>query len=318
VAAVAVVSGGGDSAVGADRAIARQLDDLVAELDPDAAVVVVDSAEDERVVPIVESRLPVDSVDRVVVRQAHDLESTYYLLKQFLADEELRSTVLVPLGVALLIVPALLWQFSPAVALAAVAALAGLVLLYKGLAIDSYLATVPERAREALYAGQVSVVTYVAAVGLALVGASLGALAVSELRAAPAITGAMRFLYAGVPWFAAAAVVAATGRLLDELIREEAVRTPFLNLPFLLVAVGLICRGFAGYVLEREGILDPPTIAGVAITPGQRLAGFILLGIAVSLVGVRAASGADADALEDVIGPGDREPEGGRQDRRGR
>jgi len=317
-AAVAVVSGGGDSAVGADRAIARQLDDLVAELDPDAAVVVVDSAEDERVVPIVESRLPVDSVDRVVVRQAHDLESTYYLLKQFLADEELRSTVLVPLGVALLIVPALLWQFSPAVALAAVAALAGLVLLYKGLAIDSYLATVPERAREALYAGQVSVVTYVAAVGLALVGASLGALAVSELRAAPAITGAMRFLYAGVPWFAAAAVVAATGRLLDELIREEAVRTPFLNLPFLLVAVGLICRGFAGYVLEREGILDPPTIAGVAITPGQRLAGFILLGIAVSLVGVRAASGADADALEDVIGPGDREPEGGRQDRRGR
>jgi len=317
-AAVAVVSGGGDSAVGADRAIARQLDDLAAELDPDAAVVVVDSAEDERVVPIVESRLPVDSVDRVVVRQAHDLESTYYLLKQFLADEELRSTVLVPLGVALLIVPALLWQFSPAVALAAVAALAGLVLLYKGLAIDSYLATVPERAREALYAGQVSVVTYVAAVGLALVGASLGALAVSELRAAPAITGAMRFLYAGVPWFAAAAVVAATGRLLDELIREEAVRTPFLNLPFLLVAVGLICRGFAGYVLEREGILDPPTIAGVAITPGQRLAGFILLGIAVSLVGVRAASGADADALEDVIGPGDREPEGGRQDRRGR
>ncbi|MEF8784467.1 MAG: DUF373 family protein, partial [Haloarculaceae archaeon] len=80
-ATVAVISGTGE-AVSADRQVARQIDDLVAELDPDSAVVVVDSAEDERLVPIIESRLAVDAVDRVVVRQARDIESTYYLLKQ--------------------------------------------------------------------------------------------------------------------------------------------------------------------------------------------------------------------------------------------
>ena len=99
-ATVAVVSGGADSRVGADRAIAQQIDDLIERYAPDSAVVVVDSAEDERVVPIVESRIGVDGVDRVVVRQARDIESTYYLLKQFLGDEEMRQTVLVPLGVA--------------------------------------------------------------------------------------------------------------------------------------------------------------------------------------------------------------------------
>ena len=86
-ALVAVLSGT-DDAIGADRAIARQVERLIDDYDLTSAVVVVDSAEDERLVPIIESRLAVDAVDRVVVRQARDIESTYYLLKQFLADEQ--------------------------------------------------------------------------------------------------------------------------------------------------------------------------------------------------------------------------------------
>ena len=82
-ALVAVLSGT-DDAIGADRAIARQVERLIDDYDLTSAVVVVDSAEDERLVPIIESRLAVDAVDRVVVRQARDIESTYYLLKQFL------------------------------------------------------------------------------------------------------------------------------------------------------------------------------------------------------------------------------------------
>jgi len=79
----------------------------------------------------VESRIPVDSVDRVVVRQARDIESTYYLLKQFLADEQLRSTILVPFGAALLLVPALFYWFSAGEAIAGVAGLLGAALLCK-------------------------------------------------------------------------------------------------------------------------------------------------------------------------------------------
>jgi len=309
-AVVAVVSGGGDSTIGADRSIAQQLDDLVARYDPSGAVVVVDSATDERVVPIVESRLPVDSVDRVVVRQARDIESTYYLLKQFLADEELRSTVLVPLGIALLLLPALLLQFSPAVALAGLAALLGAALLYKGLGIDRYVADLPERVREALYAGQVSVVTYVVAAGLTLVGLFLGALSVSELSGGrPTLAETMQFVYAAVPWLAVAALTASTGRLLDELIRDEGVRAPFLNLPFVVVAVGLVVRGFAGYFLEREGVLGPLRLSGVAFSPGQRLAVFIVSGIVVSVVGVKVASDVGSEPLEEVI---DREESGDR------
>jgi len=299
---LAVVSGGSDSIVGADRSLSAQVDDLIAEHDPDSAVVVVDSANDEQVVPVIESRVRVDSVDRVVVRQAHDIESTYYLLKQFLADEELRSTVLVPLGATLLLLPVLLTQFSTGVALAGLAAVLGAALLYKGLAVDELLTEVPERVRSGLYSGRVSVVTYAVSLGLALVGAFLGALAVTP-QAGPesAVVGAMQFVYSAVPWLALAALTASAGRLLDELIGSDGVSTPYLNLPFGVVALGLVVRGFAGWFLQRESLLADPRVVGYAVTPQQRLAAFIVVGIVVSLVGVRVAASVSGEALEDPV-----------------
>ena len=306
-AVVAVVSGAGESVVGADRSVAQQLDDLIDQYDPDSAVVVIDSAQDERLVPIIESRLRVDSVDRVIVRQARDIESTYYLLKQFLGDEELRQTILVPLGIGLLLMPILLLQFSLAVALAGLASLLGAALLYKGLAIDELLADLPERTREALYSGQVSVVTYVVGAGLALVGMFLGALSVRDAGAVePAFIPAVRFVYASVPWLAVAALAASAGRLVDEFIRDDAVRMPYLNLPFGVVALGLVLRGFAGFFLERENALQTiefavPQFGTVVVSPGLRLGLFVVAGLVVSLVGVKIAADVSDEALDEEM-----------------
>ncbi|MCG1002325.1 MULTISPECIES: DUF373 family protein [Halobacterium] len=300
-AVVAAISGSGDS-VSADRSVAEQLDHLIARYDPDSAVVVIDSAEDERVVPIVESRLQVDAVDRVVVRQARDLESTYYLLKQFLADEELRQTVLVPLGIVLLVFPALLMVTgSLAVAVAAITAVIGLFVLYKGLSIENYLAEVPAQARDALYSGRVSIVTYVVAGGLALVGVFAGALAVSNLPAeTPLLLTAMAFTYFSVPWVTLGGLAASAGRLFDEFIRRDEVRTSFLNLPFGVLAVGMVVRGFAAYFMELAGELDsvsvPATdvgalsVGGFVLSPEERLAAFVVAGVLVSVVGIRVAT----------------------------
>jgi putative membrane protein len=308
--------------VGVDRVIARQVDALVSRYDPDAAIVVTDTAEDERLVPIVESRVRVDAVDRVVVRQARDIESAYYLLKQFLADEQLRGTVLVPIGLALLVFPLLLALTDrPATALAAIAGVTGFFLLYKGLGVDDLVGTLAGEVREALYSGQVSIVTYVVAVGLALVGVFAGAIAASATTGAGTGTGtgsgsavllpAMAFAFEGIPWFGASALVASAGRLLDEVIRTDRVRRSSLNLPFGAVAVGLVVRGFAAYFLERAGTIGSLTIPslragavsvrGFSLAPGTRLAAFVVVGVLVSLVGVQLAARADTDDPEGLL-----------------
>jgi len=305
---VAAVSTG--DSVSGDRELAVQVEELVTTHEPDSAVVVVDSAEDERLVPIIESRVRVDAVDRVVVRQARDIESTYYLLKQFLADEQLRKTVLIPVGLALLAFPALLViADSTAVAVGAIAAAVGLFLLYKGLGVDAYVADFPRQIREALYSGQVSLVTYVVGAGLALVGVFAGVLGSSGMDSSigEVIVG-MRFAYAAVPWWTAAALAASTGRLLDEFIRDDELGSAYINLPFVAVAVGLAVRGFSAYFLQRSGVFDlvavPPmdfgrvSVDGFTLTPGAHLGLFILASILISLAGVRIAayvSGTDVD-----------------------
>ncbi|MFA9424929.1 DUF373 family protein [Natronorubrum sp. A-ect3] len=298
---VAVVSGDRESMVSADRAVAHQLDELVAEYDPDSAVVVIDSAEDERLVPIVESRMQVDSVDRVVVRQARDIESTYYLLKQFLADEELRQTVLVPIGLTLLVFPMLATVVGPAEGAAAITTVIGVFLLYKGFNIDELVTGLAHQARESLYSGQVSVVTYVVAAGLTFVGLFAGALGVSSLDDPPGVViPAMQFAFDSVPWLVMAALTASAGRLLDEAISDEPIRRSYLSLPFIVVSVGLVIRGFSAYFLEQQRVIEPFVVPAYefgalsnesfAVTAGERLALFVVTAIVISLVGARLAS----------------------------
>ncbi|MFB6124614.1 MAG: DUF373 family protein [Halanaeroarchaeum sp.] len=300
-AVVAVVSGGTDSVVGADQAVAREVEALIDRHEPDSAIVVIDSTEDERLLPIVESRVQVDSVDRVVVRQARDLESTYYLLKQFLADEELRTTVLVPIGIVLLVFPAILMLSSLAVAVGTIAAVIGVFLLYKGLGVDRQLTDLSMQVRDALYSGRVSIVTYVVAAGLALIGVFAGVLGVSELGLeALQLVTVMAFTYYSVPWVALGALAASTGRLLDEVIRNEQVRNSYLNLPFGVIAVGLVIRGFSAYFIERGGHIPglavpsmrigTTAVDGFTLSPEEHLAVFVVLGVLISLAGIRISS----------------------------
>ncbi len=76
--AVAAVTGEERGDVAANRAVGRELDQVLASLQADEqvrAIVVTDGAQDESVIPVIRSRIQIDSVRRVVVRQAQDLES---------------------------------------------------------------------------------------------------------------------------------------------------------------------------------------------------------------------------------------------------
>ena len=312
IVAVLADSGG----VGGEPALARQLDEVIATHDPDSAVVVIDDADDERLLPVFESRLPVDAVDRVVVRQARDIESTYYLLKQFLGDEQLRQGVLVPVGLALLALPGLLAVASPPVAVGTVAAVFGLLVLYKGLRIDTLLAEFSADTREALYDGRVSVVTYVVAGGLGLVGGFLGVVGASSLDGeVGGLLPLVQFLHDAVPWFTGAALVASAGPIVDSVLREDDTGVSYINLPFVALALGLAVRGFTAYTLqvsEVTGGIQVPAIVvgsremeGFAVTAGTHLAVFLLASIVVSLVGVRVASRLNRSETD---GPLDRPP----------
>jgi len=70
----------------ADEAISQQLDRVIAEFPCDSCVFVSDGASDESIMPIIRSRLKIDSVALLVMKQAKELEKTYFVILEKLKE----------------------------------------------------------------------------------------------------------------------------------------------------------------------------------------------------------------------------------------
>src|SRR2546426_11812348 len=120
----------GDVSVGpsSERILTEQLERVLEEVKPDRAFLVSDGAEDEYIFPIISSRIRVDHVRRVFVRQSPAIESTYYMIVRAMRNPKIRRKVIFPVGLALVVFSAL-FLFNPAFAPAIVGLTIGLYLL---------------------------------------------------------------------------------------------------------------------------------------------------------------------------------------------
>src|SRR4030065_2988977 len=82
----------GDVRVGtiSDRILTQQLEQVLEEVKPDRAFLVSDGAEDEYIFPIISSRIRVDHVRRVFVRQSPAPEAPYYMIVRAMRDPNVR------------------------------------------------------------------------------------------------------------------------------------------------------------------------------------------------------------------------------------
>ncbi|MFC7133172.1 MULTISPECIES: DUF373 family protein [Salinibaculum] len=279
---VAAVTGVDGSDVAANRAVGEEVDRVLAQLatgEDVRALVVTDGAQDESVVPVIRSRVPIDGVRRVVVRQAQDLESMYYTIKQVLDDPETRGTLLVPLGILLLIYPltilADLLGF-PGTVFGVVSALLGLYVLARGFGLEETLDSTVARVRAALFTGRVTLITYVAAAALMIIGGVSGVEMLERTQtAAPAPVGVVDTLaalvYGSIQWFAAAGITSSLGRVTEEYLAGE-FEWGYLNAPFYVLSIAAVLHGVSAFFLGEASLeylaimLTGGTLLGLAST----------------------------------------------------
>ena len=277
---VAVVTGTASGDVAANRAVGEEVDTVLAALSTSEdvrALVVTDGAQDESVLPVIRSRVPIDGVRRVVVRQAQDLESIYYTFKQVLADPETRGTILVPLGILLLIYPVAVIAEQldfPGSTLGIISALLGLYVLFRGLGLEGAIDDLLERVRVGLFSGRVQLITSVVGTALVAVGAVGGLETMNRLAGtdAAALLATAAFVYGAVQWVAAAGVAVALGRITDGYL-DGSFRWRHLNAPFYVVAIAIVLHGLTAFFVQ---IADPSYLAAT-------LSAGTLLGLASTL-----------------------------------
>jgi putative membrane protein len=83
-AEVAVVAGKFNRGVEADEKISLEVKSILEKYRADGAVIVSDGEDDETVLPVIQSRIPVISVQRVIIRHSRSVEYSYAVLGRYL------------------------------------------------------------------------------------------------------------------------------------------------------------------------------------------------------------------------------------------
>ncbi|UCE43734.1 MAG: DUF373 family protein [Candidatus Bathyarchaeota archaeon] len=197
---IATIAGSELGDVGADRKLVSQLTDVLEMFPASDVILVTDGYSDEAILPLVESRVPITSVRRVVMKHSKSIEETAALFSRYLKimiDNPRYSRIILGLPGILLILLGILYVFNLLVYTGiAFVIVFGAVLLIKGFGID--------RAARGLYHWireysppplpvQIAGFSAVAGVLLVLVGCYLGGVsaitAAAELVPPPAELG---------------------------------------------------------------------------------------------------------------------------------
>src|ERR687898_1059774 len=83
-AEVAVVAGKFNKGVEADEKISLEVKSILERYPADGAVIVSDGEDDETILPVIQSRVPVISVRRVIIRHSRSVEYSYAVLGRYL------------------------------------------------------------------------------------------------------------------------------------------------------------------------------------------------------------------------------------------
>lgn len=137
---VVTIAGSSSGGIFADRAVAERLSEVLSKIEADGAILVTDGYDDEVVIPIIQSRIPILSIRRIVIRHSRSIEETWAVFWRYVKkvwEDPLYSKWFLGVPGLLLLIVGVFWALGllTYVAIALVLVL-GLVFAVRGFGID--------------------------------------------------------------------------------------------------------------------------------------------------------------------------------------
>ncbi len=241
----------GDVRVGpiSDRILTQQLERVLEEVKPDRAFLVSDGAEDEYIFPVISSRIRVDHVRRVFVRQSPAIESTYYMIVRAMRNPKIRRKIIFPVGLALVVFSAL-FLFNPAFAPAIVGLTIGLYLLIISLPFRSlteviqksigYYGTLRRRFAARDFSPIFNLVAFIVVLLGISFGIDLARVTLSANPGAPVTQLVVLFLAGSLWWFMVAILTFESGNAVTAYLQKGRAPKHTLIVAGAFLAIGII------------------------------------------------------------------------------
>ncbi len=284
-AEVAAITGDVNVGYQSDLMLTKQLEETLEVTMATNVVLVSNGAEDEYIFPMVSSRVKVDSVRNVMVKQSKSVESTWYFLWKIIKEEKTRKQIIAPAGLILLAIGAMMLipLFRALIALDAeltvdlvserwlsvVAFIMGIYLVQNAFRVREGMRSGMKRARRSLYQGDVTIPMFILAVIIFILGLVKGLQAAgADMSMYPQFNDDMTmrilmFLDGSFYWFMAATLIFESRRLVNALIQREIAPRGFWIIPMFIVATTFLVLGGIHYLMLS---MDMPLYEGDMVT----------------------------------------------------
>ena len=272
---VVVLTGSPKVGVLSDRRVAEQFDKVLTDIHPQSADLVSDGAEDEFLFPILMSRVPIDGVHRVYVRQSPSLESTYYTVLKALKDPKLRAKTVLPLALVLLTLGLAAAAGGGAIwwGIIGLAILLGIYLIFWTFDIDEAIIDSIRSASTDVRQGSAAFGIGFLAIALVGVGFLQGYNLYIARPGAEPIIRVLLFCQAGLIWWLFGAGVWETGRAIRRYLIRGRIPRSYPIATTSIVGIGFIAYGVVFLVQFLESFQTSATLPFIV--------GAIMLGLAL-------------------------------------
>lgn len=251
---VATITGHPSLGLKADRKLTAELDEVVALVRPDEAILVSDGAEDEQILPLLQSRVRVAHVHRSIVKQAPRLEGFFYVLTRLLDDEKQARRFVLPFGIILL-VWGLAYLFGlQSFAWGATLAIAGFTLVVQAMKWEKSVGRFLRDVGQGLRSGKVAWIATLGSVVLLLWGGVTSWLFTQDTAPDGEFTLGFRvlvFVRSFLPYLVSSLLVLIIGRLFDDWARRGRTHLGQWTAAFSLIAVYLVFSVVLAAVIDH-------------------------------------------------------------------
>jgi len=282
---IATISG--DSHVGfqSDLILTNQLENVLEVVKPDRAILVSDGSEDESIYPVISSRVKIDSVKRVYVKQSRSIEGTYNMIVKTLRDEKMRRRWIVPLSILLitwsvfsLLTITSIIKIPAGIAVGVIGVVLGLYLIGWAYHWASVIQQRITRTRKAVRQGSLTIPFAIVGLVLVSVGLLIGydmatVYRESLLSNEQSLAISILLFVSGAVWFVVFGVFAyETGKSVTAFLQTGKIKWSFIVMMVSVLATGFIIQGavdamefFVSYGEPDRTIILAEMITGIMI-----------------------------------------------------
>ncbi|RLI90362.1 MAG: hypothetical protein DRO65_02870 [Candidatus Altiarchaeales archaeon] len=257
---VVTLTGDKDVGIKSDKKIAKQLERIIQRFNPESVILVTDGVEDEQIIPIVQSRIKIESVKTIVVRQSIELERAYFRVVHFIReiekDPELSRLVFGVPGVAIIILSIGVIFNIFSLAFGIMLAMTGFYFLIKGFGYEEEFFQKLSGFYSSFSIENITFFSYALSFILLLLGLVAGYQGIIDRSPSDITESLASFLKGSIDFFLISIFIIAIGHLIDNYLKRRylSIRKNLILMAFIFFVYVVMVQGIIPLWLPGESI----------------------------------------------------------------